>query len=178
MFCVSLALERDGEPVLGIIYDPLRDELFSAEKGGGARLNNKEIHVSGVGHLEEALVATGFPSRNRHKNVNIHFYHQISMRSHGARRAGSAALDLAYVAAGRLDAFWEFSLHSWDVAAGRLLVQEAGGRLTDMKGQAHRLDSHSIAASNLLFHDQLLEAFQEVFSGNYRVELPPIGQHP
>ncbi|MCH7978927.1 MAG: inositol monophosphatase [Acidobacteria bacterium] len=178
MFCVSLALERDGEPVLGIIYDPLRDELFSAEKGGGARLNNKEIHVSGVSHLEEALVATGFPSRNRHKNVNIHFYHQISMRSHGARRAGSAALDLAYVAAGRLDAFWEFSLHSWDVAAGRLLVQEAGGRLTDMKGQAHRLDSHSIAASNLLLHGQLLEAFQEIYSGNYRVELPPIGQHP
>ena len=178
MFGVSLALELDGEPVLGIVYDPLRDEMFAAEKGGGAFLNNKQIHVSGVSRLEEALVATGFPSRNRHKNANIHFYHQISMRSHGARRAGSAALDLAYVAAGRLDCFWEFSLHSWDVAAGRLLVEEAGGRLTDMKGQAHRLDSTSIAASNLLLHDQLLEAFQEIFSGRYRAELPLINPLP
>ena len=174
MFCVSMGLERDGEMILAVIYDPLREELFAAEKGSGAQLNDQQIHVSGVKHLEESLVATGFPSNKRHKSINIHFYHQISLRSHGVRRAGSAALDLAYVAAGRLDCFWEFNLNPWDVAAGKLIIQEAGGCVTDMKGQLHRLNSASIAASNRLLHTQLIEAFQEIFSGVYRVELPGI----
>ena len=175
MFCVSMGLERDGEMILGVIFDPLREELFSAEKGSGAKLNDQRIHVSSVSHLEESLVATGFPSNKRHKSINIHFYHQISMRSHGVRRAGSAALDLAYVAAGRLDCFWEFNLNPWDMAAGRLIIQEAGGCVTDMKGQPHLLNSASIAASNRLLHPQLIEAFQEIFSGIYRVMLPEIG---
>lgn len=174
MFCVSMGLEKDGQIVTGVIYDPLRDELFSAEAGQGARLNGEPIHVSRVGNLEEALVATGFPSQKRHKNINVHFYHQISMRSHGVRRAGSAALDLAYVAAGRLDCFWEFSLHPWDVAAGKLIVQEAGGRVTDMKGQPHRLDSPHIAATNGLLHAKLLEVFGEVYAGIHRAQLPEI----
>ena len=174
MFCVSMGLEKDGELILGVIFDPFHEELFSAEKGSGAHLNNQRIHVSGVDHLEEALVATGFPSKKRHKNANIHFYHQISMRTHGVRRAGSAALDLAYVAAGRLDGFWEFNLHPWDLAAGKLMVQEAGGCVTDMKGQIHLMDSPSVAASNRLIHLQLIDALQEVSSGVYRVKLPEI----
>jgi myo-inositol-1(or 4)-monophosphatase len=174
MFCISMGLEKDGEIILGVVYDPLRDELFTAEKGKGSRLNNQPIHVSRVNLLEEALVATGFPSKGRHKSINIHFYYQISMRSHGVRRAGSAALDLVYVAAGRLDCFWEFSLHPWDIAAAKLIVTEAGGCLTDMKGDPHRLDSVHLAASNGLVHPQLLEAFGEVFAGNYRVPLPQI----
>jgi myo-inositol-1(or 4)-monophosphatase len=172
MFCVSMALEKNGELIAGVIYDPAHDELFSAEQGGGARLNGAPIRTSKVAHLEEALVATGFPSKKRHKNPNIHFYHQINLRSHGVRRAGSAALDLAYLAAGRLDCFWEFNLHSWDVGAGKLIVQESGGKVTDMQGQPHHMDSPNIAASNGLLHTQLLAAFQEIFSGSYRVQLP------
>lgn len=175
IFAVSMALEQETDVILGVIYDPTREELFVAEKGGGARLNHQPIHVSPVGRLEEALVTTGFPSKKRHKNPNIHFYHQLNMRSHGVRRPGSAALDLAYVAAGRMDGFWEFNLNPWDLAAGKLLVEEAGGRVTDITGAAHFLNSPHIAASNALLHDQLLAAFQEVFSGVYRADLPPLG---
>ena len=175
MFCVSMGLEKDGEMIAGVIYHPVHDELFAAEKGSGAQLNGQPIRVSAVKRLEESLVATGFPSKKRHKNINIHFYHQISMRTHGVRRPGAAALDLAYVAAGRLDGFWEFHLHSWDVAAGKLLVAEAGGRVTDMKGQPHLLDSADIAASNGVLHPQLLEAFAEIFAGKFRVKLPEVG---
>ena len=102
--------------------------------------------------LAEALVATGFPSRKRHMSPNIHFYQEFTLRSHGVRRAGSAALDLAYVAAGRLEAFWEFNLNPWDTAAGILLVEEAGGRVTDFSGNHFRLDSREILASNGLIH--------------------------
>ena len=135
-FCVSMGLEHrphgldpaaDGPIVCGVIYDPMRGELFCAERGKGAFLDGKPIHVSAVPELGEALVATGFPSRKRHENPNIHFYHEFTLRSHGVRRAGSAALDLAYVACGRLEAFWEFTLNPWDTAAGFLLVEEAGG---------------------------------------------------
>jgi myo-inositol-1(or 4)-monophosphatase len=174
IFCVSVALERAGELIVGVVYDPCRDELFEAEKGGGARLNAEPIRVSAVARIEEALCATGFPSRKRHENPNIHFYHQMNMRSHGVRRPGSAALDLAYVAAGRLDCFWEFNLHSWDVAAGKLIVEEAGGSVTDMTGQPHHLDSSGIAASNRLLHGQLLGVFQEIFTGEIRAKLPEL----
>ena len=176
VFAVSLGLEKDGEMILGVIYDPTRDEMFTAEKGGGAQVNNQPLRVSLVNRLEEALIATGFPSRKRHKNANIHFYHQLNMLSHGVRRPGSAALDLAYVAAGRLDGFWEFHLQPWDMAAGKLLVEEAGGCITDMQGQPHRLDSASIAGSNQLLHSQLLGVFEEIFFGTYPVELPPISR--
>src|SRR5438477_13206689 len=120
--------------IAGVIYDPLRQELFTAERGAGAYLNHRRIHVSKVKKMEESLMSTGFPSRRRHLNVNIHFYHQLAMGTHGVRRGGSAAIDLAYVACGRLDGFWEFGLNPWDMAAGTLLVREAGGACTDMRG--------------------------------------------
>jgi myo-inositol-1(or 4)-monophosphatase len=175
IFAVSMGLEKGSEMVAGIIYDPTRDELFAAEKGRGAQLNGKPLRVSAVGRLEEALVATGFPSRKRHVNPNIHFYHQMNMRTHGVRRPGAAAIDMAYVASGRMEAFWEFHLHAWDIAAGKLLVTEAGGRVTEISGQPHRtMDSPSILATNGLLHDPMLEAFEEIFSEEYRVELPPL----
>ena len=106
--------------------------------------------------LAEALLATGFPSRKRHASPNIHFYQEFTLRSHGVRRAGSAALDLAYVACGRMEAFWEFNLNPWDTAAGILLVEEAGGRVTDFSGAHFRLDSDEILASNGLIHEELI----------------------
>src|SRR5664279_2355185 len=134
MFCVSMGLERAGELIAGVVYDPIRRELFTAERGAGAFLNNHRIHVSAAARLTDSLASTGFPSRKRRHNINIHFYYQLAMASHGVRRTGSAALDLAFVACGRLDFFWEFGLKSWDMSAGALLVQEAGGRVTDMNG--------------------------------------------
>src|SRR6202142_3686014 len=130
VFCVSLAVERLGRRVAGVIYDPTRDEMFSAELGSGAQLNEKALRISGTANLGECLLGTGFPSHKRHKNPNIYFYHQITLRTHGVRRAGSAALDLCNVAAGRYDGFWEFNLNSWDTAAGVLIVEEAGGKVT------------------------------------------------
>jgi myo-inositol-1(or 4)-monophosphatase len=126
VFCVSLAVEHKGVRIAGVVYDPTRDELFAAENGKGARLNGRDIHVSATASLAECLVATGFPSHKRHQNPNIYFYHQLTLRSHGVRRAGSAALDLCNVAAGRFDGFWEFNLNPWDTAAGVLLVEETG----------------------------------------------------
>ena len=139
VFCVSMALERRSADetarcVAAVIYDPTRDELFSAEQGKGARLNGEAIRVSKTQVLKESLLATGFPSHKRHKNPNIYFYHQITLHSHGVRRAGSAALDLCNVASGRFDGFWEFNLNPWDTAAGVLIVQEAGGTVTRFDG--------------------------------------------
>src|SRR5713226_7306202 len=139
MFNVTLGLERAGELIAGVVYDPLHGEMFTAERGSGAWLNNRRIHVSQAKRLADSLESTGFPSRKRHHNVNIHFYHQMAMASHGVRRTGSAAIDLAYVASGRLDAFWEFGLNPWDMAAGILLVSEAGGRVSDMSGALHTM---------------------------------------
>jgi myo-inositol-1(or 4)-monophosphatase len=174
MFNVTLALERSGTLVAGVVFDPLRSELFSAERGGGAYLNNHRIHVSKVDRLECCLVATGFPSYKRHLNINIHFYHQLALATHGVRRAGSAALDLAYVACGRLDAFWEFGLKPWDMAAGLLLVEEAGGRTSDMKGGAASLRGANVLVDNGAVHEQMLAIFDEVFRGQYRVPLPQL----
>jgi len=115
--------------------------------------------------LAEALVATGFPSHKRHLNPNVHFYHEFTLRSHGVRRAGSAALDLAWVAVGRMDAFWEFNLNPWDTAAGILLVEEVGGRVTDFSGGKYKLDSREILASNGLIHAELLALFSNMFAG-------------
>ena len=143
-----------------------------AEKGGGARLNDQAIHVSRTAKLAEGLVATGFPSHKRHQNPNIHFYHQITLRSHGVRRAGSAALDLVNVACGRYDGFWEFNLNPWDTAAGVLLVQEAGGLVTRFDGSPFRIDSREVMASNGLIHQELLTNFQEIFAGRGLEELP------
>jgi myo-inositol-1(or 4)-monophosphatase len=185
-FCVSMGLEQrtaglapehDGPIVAGVIYDPMRDELFTGERGKGAFLNGKPIHVSSVPELGEALVATGFPSRKRHENPNIHFYHEFTMRSHGVRRAGSAALDLAYIACGRMDAYWEFGLNPWDTAAGFLLVEEAGGMVTGFDGAYRKLDSREILASNQLIHHEMLGLFQDMFAGRNLAPLPTAAEY-
>jgi len=176
VFCVSLAVEFRGQRVAGVIYDPTRDEMFSAEKGNGARLNGEAIRVSSTPKLAESLIATGFPSHKRHKNPNIYFYHQLTLRSHGVRRAGSAALDLCNVAAGRYEGFWEFNLNPWDTAAGVLIVEEAGGRVTDFSGGPFQIDSRETLASNGLVHNELLGEFQAIFAGRGLEDLPsPVG---
>jgi myo-inositol-1(or 4)-monophosphatase len=180
-FCVSLGLEQrpagtapdqDGTIVAGVIYDPMRDELYTAERGRGAWLNGKSIHVSRVEDLAESLVSTGFPSRKRHDSPNVHFYQEFTLRSHGVRRAGSAALDLAYVACGRLEAFWEFNLNPWDTAAGILLVEEAGGVLTDFAGEPFQLDSREVLASNGRIHAEMVALFKDMFAGRNLAPIP------
>jgi myo-inositol-1(or 4)-monophosphatase len=164
--------QSDGTLVAGVIYDPMRDELYTAERGKGAWLNGKPIHVSQIPVLAEALVSTGFPSRKRHENPNIHFYHEFTLRSHGVRRAGSAALDLAFVASGRLEAFWEFNLNPWDTAAGILLVEEAGGQVTDFAGAPFKLDSREVLASNGRIHGELVGLFTDMFAGRNLSPIP------
>jgi myo-inositol-1(or 4)-monophosphatase len=180
-FCVSMGLEHrpagtkpdeDGTLVAGVIYDPMRDELFTAERGCGAQVNGKPARVSRIATLAEALLATGFPSRKRHSSPNIHFYHEFTLRSHGVRRAGSAALDLAYVACGRMEGFWEFNLNPWDTAAGILLVEEAGGSVTDFAGARYRLASDEILASNGLIQDELIGFFEDMFAGRNLAPIP------
>jgi myo-inositol-1(or 4)-monophosphatase len=172
VFCVSLGLEHRGKVVAASVYDPTRDELFSAEQGRGAHLNGAPIHVSKTAALKESLLATGFPSHKRHKNPNIHFYHQITLRTHGVRRAGSAALDLCNVACGRFDGFWEFNLNPWDTAAGVLIVEEAGGKVTRFDGSPFEINSRETLASNGLLHDALLREFEEIFAGRGLEALP------
>jgi myo-inositol-1(or 4)-monophosphatase len=174
VYNATLALEKAGELICGVIFDPNRDESFTCEKGGGAFLNGSRIHVSRAPKLDECLLSTGFPSRRRHLDVNIHFYYQLAMATHGVRRGGSAAIDLAYVACGRLDGFWEFSLSPWDMAAGKLLVEEAGGVCRDMKGATHRLTSPHILADNGLIHEEVVTLFSEIFRGEYRLPIPVI----
>jgi myo-inositol-1(or 4)-monophosphatase len=174
MYNITMALEQSGELIAGVIFDPEHNEMFTAERGSGAYLNNRRIRVSKVNRLENTLVATGFPSKKRHENVNIHFYYQLAMLTHGVRRAGSAALDLAYVASGRLDGFWEFGLNSWDMAAGILLIAEAGGKCSDMKGGPVSLRGPHLLADNGLVHQQIVDLFGEVFRGEYRHPIPVI----
>lgn len=172
MFCVSMGLERAGELIAGVVYNPIHNEMYSCELGSGAWLNGHRIQVSKAARLADSLVATGFPSRKRHENVNVHFFYQTSMASHGVRRSGSAAMDLAYVASGRLDTYWEFGLNAWDTAAGALLVTEAGGKRSDMLGRAYRLTSPHILADNGAVHEEVLQLFGEVFAQKYRVPMP------
>jgi myo-inositol-1(or 4)-monophosphatase len=175
VFNVTLGLERAGEVIAGVVYDPIRQEMFTAERGAGAYLNNRRIHVSTTRRLSDSLASTGFPSRKRHHNVNIHFYYQLAMASHGVRRTGSAAIDLAYVACGRLDFFWEFGLKPWDMAAGTLLVQEAGGRTSDMKSAVHNVvKSDHLLADNGVLHEEVLQIFGEIFRAEFRAEMPEI----
>ena len=181
VFCVVLGCERrkaglrsdeDGEMVAGVIYDPLRDEMFTAERGAGALLNGRPIHVSGTNTLQESLVATGFPSQKRHSSPNVHFYQEFTLRSHGVRRAGSAAIDMAYVAAGRLEAFWEFQLNPWDTSAGYLIVEEAGGKVTHFDGSKFTLDSREVLATNGLIHDEMQALFVSMFAGKDLAPIP------
>ncbi len=178
VFCVSIALvRRDGQLEVGVLYDPTRDEMFSAERGQHATLNGKKLQVSRTKTLAESLLGTGFPSHKRHKNPNIHFYHQLTLRSHGVRRAGSAALDLANVASGRYDGYWEFNLNPWDTAAGVLIVQEAGGTVTRFDGTPFRLDSREVLASNGRIHQELIQNFAEMFAGRGLEELPSVPEY-
>jgi myo-inositol-1(or 4)-monophosphatase len=180
-FCVILGLEHrpsglsadaDGEIIAGVVYDPLRDEMFVAEKDRGAWLNGRQIKVSKIATLAESLTATGFPSQKRHENPNVHFYQQITLRSHGVRRAGSAGLDLAYVACGRLDGYWEFKLNPWDTSAGVLLVKEAGGTITHFNGGDFTLDSREVLATNRLIFPEMKHIFTEMFAGRDLERIP------
>jgi myo-inositol-1(or 4)-monophosphatase len=172
VFCVSLGLAYQGQRKAAVVYDPTRDELFAAERGKGAVLNGETIAVSKTPKLQQSLVATGFPSHKRHKNPNIYFYHQLTLRSHGVRRAGSAALDLTSVAAGRLDGFWEFNLNAWDTAAGILIVEEAGGQVSGFRGEPLAITDRDVVASNGLIHGELLHEFEEIFGGRGLEPLP------
>src|SRR6202044_3285287 len=134
-FAVSIGLLKDGEPIVGVVLNPVTNELFSAACGEGAYLNQKLIHVSSVNRLAESLVSTGFPTHKRTDNLNIHYYWEFTLRSHGVRRDGAASLDLCSVACGRFETFWEFGLKSWDTAAGMLIVTEAGGKFSDRAGE-------------------------------------------
>jgi myo-inositol-1(or 4)-monophosphatase len=172
VFCVSIAVDYKGERVAGVIFDPTRNEMFSAAKSAGAEMNGRKIRVSKTTSLGESLLATGFPSHKRHKNPNIRFYHQLSLRTHGVRRAGSAALDLAYVACGRYDGFWEFNLNPWDTAAGVLLAEEAGGKVTGFLGERFDIASREVLASNGILHAELDEQLRSVMEGRDLEDLP------
>jgi myo-inositol-1(or 4)-monophosphatase len=164
VFCVTLGLAYRGEVVAGVVYDPTRHETYTAERGAGAYLNGDRLHVSRIEKLSESLVGTGFPPFATNHDLNIQFFFHFTEKSHGVRRAGSAALDLCNVAAGRFEGFWELKLNPWDKAAGTLLVTEAGGRLTDVRGGTFNLLGDDVFASNGLVHDQMLEVFAAVLA--------------
>jgi myo-inositol-1(or 4)-monophosphatase len=168
-FSVSIALEHRNEVIAGVVYDPMREELFSAQKGNGAQVNGKPIRVSSVDQLIRSLLATGFPyDRKISEKNNLDYFRDLLMASQEVRRDGSAALDLCYVAAGRFDGFWELKLKPWDVAAGSLIVREAGGMVSDLAGNAASLDAEEILASNGKVHWQMIEILQKaVKNGNY-----------
>ncbi len=168
----GLSPEEDGQMVAGVIYDPLRDEMFSAARGEGAFLNGEPIQVSRVAKLQESLIATGFPSHKRHRSPNVNFYQEFTLRSHGVRRAGSAALDLAYIACGRLDGYWEFKLNPWDTSAGYLLVEEAGGKITHFDGSKFTLDSREVFATNGKIHAEMQGLFEDMFAGKNLEPIP------
>jgi myo-inositol-1(or 4)-monophosphatase len=161
-FAVSIGLEEAGELIAGVIYQPVSGELFTVVRGEGAYLNQKRIHVSGIETLATSLLATGFPSVKRAQNPNIHYYWDFTLRSHGVRRDGSAALDLAAVACGRFDGFWEFGLKSWDAAAGVLLVREAGGVVTRFDGQPYQLGDRELLASNGHVHAEMKQIAADI----------------
>ena len=162
IFCVTLGLAYRGEVVVGVVYDPTRDELFTVERGAGAFLNGQRMHVSSNGDLANCLVATGFPPFASNHDLNVEFYFRFTELTHGIRRAGSAALDLCSVAAGRFDGFWELKLNPWDKAAGTLLVSEAGGRVSGITGEPFNLLGDDIFVSNGLVHDQMVNVFGEI----------------
>jgi myo-inositol-1(or 4)-monophosphatase len=159
-FCVSIALEYGGEIVVGVVYDPTRDELFAAERGAGATLNGRTIRVSDVAELNAALLCTGFPYDVRGRSQFARHFSNFIMHAQAVRRDGAAALDLAYVAAGRFEGFWEEGLRPWDVAAGRLLVEEAGGRVSRYDGSHFDTYHPPILASNGLVHDDMMRVLQ------------------
>ena len=157
-FCVSIALMKDDVLIAGAVYDPMRDELFSAAKDAGAFLNRKRIKVSGVSKLDKALLTTGFPYRlGKAMQQNINNFIKFMMKSQAVRRPGSAALDLCYVASGRFDGFWEMELHPWDTAAGVLIVKEAGGEISNFKNELYTPFMNQILATNKCLHKKMLD---------------------
>jgi myo-inositol-1(or 4)-monophosphatase len=164
-FSVSIGLEHGGEPILGAVYNPLLDEMYAAERGGGATLNGETIHVSTVGSLSETVLASGFPYEARINDVdNAHQWRRFLKRVLSMRSDGSAALDLCHVAAGRIDGFWELELGPWDIAAGAVIVTEAGGRVTEVQGARFDPYGRNVLASNGHVHTQMLD----VLTGNGR----------
>jgi len=161
-FAISIGLLRNGEPLVGVVFNPVSNELFSATLGGGAFLNGRPIQVSKIEKLSTSLVATGFPVHKRGDTGNIHYYWEFTLRSHGVRRDGSAALDLCSVACGRFEGFWEFGLKSWDTAAGILLVQEAGGKVTSLSGGAYHAGGPNILVSNGHVHAEMQATVAEI----------------
>lgn len=163
-FAISIALEEKGNIVLGLVYDPLRKELFSAEKGEGAFLNDRKISVSMRSTLGECFLATGFPFR-AHSYIDgyLKIFKEMFLRSSGVRRAGSAVLDLAYTACGRLDGFWEMKLSPWDVAAGSLIIKEAGGKVSDWEGGKGYIFTGNIVGSNSHIHTEMLAIIKKQF---------------
>jgi myo-inositol-1(or 4)-monophosphatase len=163
-FSVSLAYQKNGNILLGVVYDPLRDECFSAERGQGAWLNGAPIHPSEIWELEKSLLVTGFPSDlHTSPENNLEYYTRFTLLTQGVRRLGSAALDLCYVAAGRLDGYWETRLSAWDVAAGGLIAEQAGAIVTDLYGQgSHLVPPYSILAANRHIHPLMVDVFQRV----------------
>jgi myo-inositol-1(or 4)-monophosphatase len=166
VFAVSIALETDGQVTLGVVYDPNRDELFAAERGAGAFLGDERLAVSRTAALGESLLSTGFPYDIRTtRDTNLTEYAAFAVRARAVRRLGSAVIDCAWCAAGRFDGFWELRLGPWDVAAGSLLIEEAGGRVTDLTGGPLDLDRPAVVASNGRIHDALLAVLREVRGG-------------
>ncbi len=161
VFCVSIALEVDGEVSLGVIYDPMREELFSATRGKGAYLNGRKLTVSSVKNISRSLLATGFPYDIREsKENNLDYFNVMAVNVQAIRRAGAAALDLAYLAAGRFDGFWELKLKPWDTAAGCLMVEESGGRVSNLFGGKWNISSSNLLASNALIHKKMIDIFR------------------
>ena len=161
VFCVSIALENKGVIVLGVIYDPLREDMFVAEGGKGAYLNGKKLKVSPTATLSRSLLATGFPYDIRlSKDNNLNYFNLMAVEAQAIRRAGAAALDLAYLACGRFDGFWELKLMPWDMAAGCLMVEESGGVISDMFGGKWDISSPNVLVSNGLIHEQMINVFK------------------
>jgi myo-inositol-1(or 4)-monophosphatase len=161
-FAASIGLVENGVPLIGVVFNPVANELFTAVRGEGAYLNGKAMRVSTADSLSRSLVATGFPTHQRKKSANMDYYWEFTLRTHGVRRDGSAALDLCSVAAGRFEAFWEFRLNSWDTAAGILLVREAGGKVTDLTGEPYVPGGTFMLATNGLVHDEALSLISTV----------------
>ncbi|MEO3946481.1 inositol monophosphatase family protein [Gorillibacterium sp. CAU 1737] len=167
-FSVSIALAFKGEVIVGVVYDPSRDELFVAEKGKGAYLRGKPMHTSTEATLSESLLATGFPiDPVKALPLNMKGLQAVLPKVRNIRNGGSAALHLAYVAAGRMSGFWEINLNAWDLAAGSLLVQEAGGQITDTVGTPYHLGVRNVAATNGRIHDELLQVLKEAGAAEY-----------
>ena len=177
---VSIALRHHGKIIHGVVYDPLREELFTAERGGGAYLNNRRIRVSGCRRLQEALLGTGFPFREFQRlPLYLELLGTLCRGSAGVRRPGAASLDLAYLACGRLDGFWEFDLQPWDIAAGALLIEEAGGFISNLDGgPADYLKRGDVAVGNRHIHKALLTAWKNTRGDTPQGRVPPGAQTP